>query len=242
MKKIIEFFTQTWIGSFGLIFSIYFFVIQHFIVPSASMEKTLMTGDIFFVKKFSYGLPIPRLPFFEIPLFPDLNNNGHIMEGKRPLKGEIVVFRSPLNDKQHFVKRCVASEGDEIVYYDGHLLVNSSDKEFMKDKEIISFDNKNWALNPYKSKGSHYALKDDMESEFKKLLKKYDVKMIKKENSEIGTYFYYKVEKDSFFMVGDNRNNSYDSRYWGAVPYKNIVGKAWFRILSMQDDSHIKGL
>ena len=237
MKKMFTFVTQTWIGSFGLVFSIYFFVIQHFVVPSPSMEKTLLVGDIFLVKKFAYGIPIPRLPFLEVPLFPDLNGNGHLFKGDGPKKGDIAVFRFPKNDKQYFVKRCIAEQGDEVIYYDKNLLIHSNNKEFMKNKKTISFNNKLWAVNPYLDLGSNYTSIDKRDNSFEQLLKSKDIDMIKKEDSKLGTYFYKKIEKDNYYMVGDNRNNSYDSRFFGGVNYKYMVGKGVFLFLSFSDKS-----
>jgi len=236
MKKILNFFTQTWIGSFGLIFSIYFFIIQHFIVPSASMEKTMLVGDIFFVKKFSYGIPIPRLPFLEIALFPDINNNGHLFSSNGPKKGDIVVFRFPKNDKKYFVKRCVATEGDEVIYLDKQLLIHSKDSDFFKNKETISFKNKLWVLNPFLKNGVNYSKNKNDGSSFSQLLNsKNSIDMIKKTDSKIGVYFYKKLSKNEYYMLGDNRNNSYDSRFFGAVKYKYIVGKAFFTFFSFSN-------
>jgi len=238
MKKILDFFTQTWIGSFGLVFSIYFFVIQHFIVPSPSMEKTMLVGDIFFAKKFSYGIPIPRLPFLEIALLPDFNNNGHILKGDGPEKGDVVVFRYMKNEKMYFVKRCIATEGDEVIYYDKNLLIHSKNKDFMKNNNTISFNNKLWVVNPYKDNGSNYINNIDKpeDSSFNQLLNsEKPIDMIQKTDSKLGTYFYKKISNDSYYMMGDNRNNSYDSRFFGEVNYKYIVGQAFFTFFSFSD-------
>jgi len=242
MKKIYYFFTQTWIGSFGLVFFIYFFIGQHFIVPSPSMEKTLLVGDIYIAKKYSYGVPIPRVPFLNIPLFPDFKNNGHIIVGDGPKKGDVVVFRYPKDDNQYFVKRCVASFGDEVIYYDDNLLIHSENKNFMLGKKTIKFNNKIWAVNPYTKVGSNYSknILDSNNSSFVQLLNsKEPIDMIKKDDPNFGIYFYKKIKENEYYMVGDNRNNSYDSRFGGAVNYKYIIGKPSFILMSFQGNERI---
>jgi len=232
MKVIWKFFTETWIGSFGLVFSIYFFVVQHFIVPSSSMEKTMLIGDIFLIKKFSYGITIPKMPFIGFPLLPDLDNDGHIISGDGPKKGDIVVFRYPKDESIYFVKRTVATPGDEVIYYDNNLLIHSTE-DFMKGKDTISFNDKLWAVNPYKDLGSNY-MKNQKDDSFSKLITdKND--MTKMSNNKFGIYFYKKVKDNSYYMMGDNRDNSHDSRFFGSVDYKYIVGKAFFRIVSLRN-------
>jgi len=232
MKKLYDFITKTWTGSFGLIFVIYFFIFQPFFVPSKSMQNTLLVNDFFLVKKFSYGIPIPRIPFLEIPILPDFNNNGHIVSGEGPEHGDIVVFRYPKDDKVYYLKRTVATPGDEVIYYKETLLLHSKNKKFMNSydkKNKIIFNKKEWVKNPYKVlyPGVNYNSK---EIPFEEKAEERD--MIKKESKELGTYFYKKVEDNSYYMIGDNRNDSIDSRYWGSVPYKNIIGEASFIFLS----------
>ena len=227
MKKLYNFITGTWIGSFGTIFFIYFFLFQPFFIPSPSMQGTLLVNDYMFVSKYAYGTPIPRIPILEIPLFPDLNKNGHLIEGEKPKRGDIVVFRYPKNEKKYYIKRNVAIGGDEVIYYKGNLLIHSEDQEFMNKfkKEIkISFDGKDWLKNPYKTlyPGIHYSETEGIPLE-KNTVEKIDMK--KMNSKEFGDYWYKKIEEKSFYMIGDNRNDSIDSRYWGTVKYKHIIGK-----------------
>lgn len=105
-------FSNSWTGTLIIVLFVIFFVAQAFVIPSGSMIKTLLIGDHLFVKKFVYGIPTPHLPWLEIPVLPDFKGNGHLIEGNRPERGDIVVFRYPKDIKVHYVKRCVATEGE----------------------------------------------------------------------------------------------------------------------------------
>ena len=87
-------FCSSWTGTFIIVFIVIFFIAQAFVIPSGSMKNTLLVGDFLFAKKFVYGIPTPHIPWLEIPVLPDFNNNGHLIEGNRPKRGEIVIFRS----------------------------------------------------------------------------------------------------------------------------------------------------
>ena len=114
MLKKLSNFANSWVGTIIIVLMVIFFIAQAFVIPSGSMKRSLLIGDHLFVKKFAYGIPTPHIPWLEIPVVPDFNGNGHLIEGKRPERGEIVVFRYPLNEKVHFVKRCVAVGGDTL--------------------------------------------------------------------------------------------------------------------------------
>ena len=85
--------SSSWTGTIIIVLVIMSFIAQAFVIPSGSMKNTLLIGDMLFVKKFTYGLPIPRIPWLEIKMLPDFNDNGHLIEGDRPKRGDIVVFR-----------------------------------------------------------------------------------------------------------------------------------------------------
>lgn len=148
------------------------FVIQAFRIPSGSMEDTLLVGDFLFVNKVVYG---PRIPFTKIRL-PGI---------RKPKRGDIIVFKHP-GTKKDFIKRCVAVEGDTVLYVHNELYING-----------VKVD------EPYKCiKPSPVPLPD--------------------------YYRDYKgvVPPGCIFMMGDNRNNSSDSRFWGPLPLENVKGKA----------------
>jgi len=247
-------FSNSWTGTVLIVLFVIFFVAQAFVIPSGSMKKTLLIGDHLFVKKFSYGTPTPHLPWLEIPVLPDFNGNGHLINGARPQRGDIVVFRYPKDEKIHYVKRCIATEGDEILYQDKHLYIHFSEGNGYIEKtypaeKIKNFGGKLWVLNPYKEQflGIQY---DDNVDLFEQMSLHLSVNQLSMKPALINDLplkegykfnaFYAKVEKDHFYMVGDNRDHSNDSRFWGSVPYSLIVGKPWFVYFSWDNDYKIR--
>ncbi|MCB4747282.1 MAG: signal peptidase I [Sulfurovum sp.] len=246
IKKLYAF-TSSWTGTIIIVLFLNFFVIQSFVIPSGSMKRTELIGDFLFVKKFSYGIPIPHLPWLEIPILPDFNKNGHLIEGSRPKREDIVVFRYPKNKKIHYVKRCVAVGGDEILYANKKLLIHFHEgddyiRKYYSTKKIKKLQDKLWVENPYMEKypGIQYA--PEGMNIFEALLNYYvyhekiDVRPVMVDGFDVPTYklknrtinaFYAKVPKDHFYMIGDNRDNSNDSRFWGPVPYSFVVGTPW---------------
>jgi len=252
-------FSSSWIGTIIIVFFLIFFVIQSFVIPSGSMKRTMQIGDFLFAKKFVYGTPIPTLPWLEIPLVPDFNNNGHLIEGDRPKREDIVIFLYPGDGKTHYVKRCVAVGGDELVYQNKHLYIHFHEgddyiKKNYSSSKILKFRGKLWVDNPYKERypGIQY-VPNGHEDIFKLLMKNYlyvtkgidmsptfipeikgEVFDIRGENVNA---LYKKVEKDHFYMIGDNRDNSNDSRFWGSVPYSLIIGQPWLIYFSWDNDT-----
>jgi signal peptidase I len=243
-------FANTWVGTIIIVLFLISFVAQSFIIPSGSMKRTQMVGDFLFGKKFSYGVPIPHLPWVEVPLFPDIHGNGHLIEGDRPKREDIVIFRNPQTPKVRFVKRCVAIGGDELLYVNKKLFVHFHDittkEEILKhypQAHIVTLKNKLFVENPYMEKfpGIQYVPEGRSAYENMILLYHYNnkVDMTPMQITELNTIgFYKKVEPDHFYMIGDNRDNSHDSRFWGSVPYKYIEGKPWFNYLSVEFRSY----
>ena len=244
-------FSNSWTGTIIIVLFLIFFVAQSFVIPSGSMKRTQLIGDFLFAKKFSYGIPIPHLPWAEIALLPDFNNNGHLIEGPRPKREDIVIFRYPKNHKVHYVKRCVAVGGDELLFADKRLYIHFHElntKEEIKSiypkANIVTLRGKLWVLNPYMDKypGIQY-LPEYTGNSFTLLQRSYNHNMkidmtpvfVDELNENL---FYKKVEEDHFYMMGDNRDNSSDSRFWGSVPYKLIVGKPWLIYMSIEFRSY----
>ena len=241
-------FSNSWTGTLIIVLCVIFFVAQAFVIPSGSMKRTLLVGDHLFVKKFSYGIATPHIPWLEIPVLPDFNGNGHIIEGNRPARGDIVVFRYPKDEKVHYVKRCVATEGDEILFQEKNLYIHFAEgDEYIKanyaPEKIKTIAGKLWVNNPYKEKfhGIQYDDAIDLFQQMTLYLNANQLAMkpaLIQELPTISGYnfnaFYTKVDKDNFFMMGDNRDHSNDSRFWGSVPYKLIVGKPWFIYFSWE--------
>lgn len=258
LKRAYEF-SNSWTGTVIIVLLIIFFVAQAFVIPSGSMKNTMLIGDHLFVKKFAYGVSTPRIPWLEIPVLPDFDGDGHLIEGDKPERGDIVIFRYPENEKIHYVKRCVAIEGDEVLYQDKRLLIRPHQgDEYIRanypKEQILTLNGNLWVENPYSSKhkGVHYS--EDSNS-FKQLqmtllsganLPMFPVilhndKIYPPHKDKFAfNAFYTKVPKQNYFMVGDNRDHSNDSRFWGFVPYKYIVGKPWFIYFSWDDDYKIR--
>lgn len=222
-------FYNSWTGTIIIVLLAIFFFAQAFVIPSGSMKYSLLEGDFLIVKKFSYGIPTPHIPFFEIPVLPDFDGDGHLIKGDKPKRGDIVVFRWPKNPKIHFVKRLFAVGKDEV-YFDNknaYLRPHEGDEYIKKhyaSQDLVEFDNKLWVKNPYIKMHSGINHDDFV--------------------YKVGFYppFVYHfgpitIKKDEYFMVGDNREHSEDSRSWGSVPYKYIVGKPWFIYLSWENRS-----
>jgi len=246
-------FSSSWTGTIIIVLFLIFFVVQSFVIPSGSMKRTMQIGDFLFAKKFSYGVPIPMMPWINIKLVPDFNNNGHLIEGDRPEREDIVIFFYPLDGKTHYVKRCVATGGDEIIYTNKHLYIHFSEgdeyikKTYPADK-IKEFRDKLWVDNPYMSKypGIQYEPKhrtafdnliarpNDMHPVYVKELG--PVLYTSRTGSDMNA-FYKKVEEDSYYMIGDNRDNSADSRFWGSVSYSLVIGKPWFIYFSFDSEN-----
>lgn len=247
-------FSNSWTGTIIIVLFVIFFIAQAFVIPSGSMKKTLLVGDHLFVKKFSYGTPTPHIPWIEVPVLPDFNGNGHLIEGDKPKRGDIVVFRYPKDHKVHYVKRCVATGGDEIVYQDKKMFLHFKEgDEYIKanypKEKIHSFGNKLWVLNPYETqfKGVQYDNSVDLFSQMRMFLAagSLDMKpaiipeLAPNMNSDFNA-FYIKVPENEYYMIGDNRDHSNDSRFWGSVPYSLIVGKPWFIYFSWDEDYKIR--
>ena len=169
------------------------FVVQAFQIPSESMEKTLLVGDYLLVDKAHYGhsgVWSWLLPY-------------------RPIhRGDIIVFRYPVNPRQHFVKRVVAVPGDRVRLVDKHVYING-----IRQNDAYAIFKSAWR-DSFRDEFPDGGLYGDRNSarwfvQARKLIA--DGELI--------------VPADSYFVLGDNRDDSYDSRYWGFVPRENVVGR-----------------
>lgn len=267
MKKILNKlwnFSGTWTGTLIIVLLIIFFIAQAFVIPSGSMKNTLLVGDHLFVKKFSYGIPTPHLPWIEIPVLPDFKKNGHLISANGPKRGDITVFRFPHQPKIHYVKRTFAIGGDEVIFSEKvmYLRPNEGDEFITKNykpEQIVKIGGKNFIKEPYPYKGIHYDENENtfitlanypnksMEPKFFNELpstpiiyKNKDGKAIYNSLGARFNAFYYKVPQGEYFMVGDNRDHSFDSRFWGSVEYRFVVGKPWFVYFSLNKNYEVR--
>ncbi len=224
--------SSSWTGTIVIVLSIIFFIAQAFVIPSGSMKNSLLIGDMLFVKKFSYGIPTPRIPWIELQVLPDFNDNGHLIEGDKPKRGDIVVFRYPKNDAIHYVKRAVATGGDIVMLKDKDLYLHPKEgNEYIKENypksNIIELGSKLFVINPYKLNhpGIHHdptVVKDGFQP------------------TQLFDMLPTQIPEGETFMMGDNRDHSNDSRFWGTVPYKFVVGTPWFIYFSWDKDKVIR--
>ena len=234
MKKILGKaykFSNSWTGTVVIVLFVIFFIAQAFRIPSGSMKDSLLIGDHLFAKKFAYGVSMPHIPFLEMSIAP-WSDKLRLMDGDKPERGDIVIFRYPGNVKQHFVKRCVALPGDELFVKDKDLFIHHNEgniwiKENFEGYEIVLYDSKLWVKNPYKRNhpGIHH-----------------DDKIVDNGNYPLPLFYVtpIKVKEDNYFMMGDNRDHSNDSRFWGSVPYDNIEGTPWFIYFSVDENWEIR--
>lgn len=224
--------SSSWTGTIIIVLTIIFFIAQAFVIPSGSMKNTLLIGDMLFVKKFSYGIPTPRIPWLEIKVLPDFNDNGHLISAEGPQRGDIVVFRYPNNDTIHYVKRCVAKGGDIVALKDKHLLLHPKEgneyiKNNYKDKQIVTIAGDLFVVDPYKD--DHPGIHTDPSVVNNGL-----------NPQQLFDMMPILVPDGEYFMMGDNRDHSNDSRFWGTVEYKHIVGTPWFIYFSWDKNKEIR--
>ena len=204
-------------GLFPVIISVFFlrsFIVEPFKIPSGSMIPTLLVGDLILVNKFHYGLRLPVL-------------NTKITEGEKPQRGDVMVFRYPPKPSLDYIKRVVGVPGDTVAYLNKRLTINGQAVPTDSVPEFFDEDAMRY-FKQYEEKfgtQSHRVLNDEQRPAFVPGADKFP-------GSEGCDYTIEgvtcKVPEGHFFMMGDNRDNSMDSRYWGFVPEKNIVGKAFF--------------
>ncbi len=225
-------FSNTWTGTVIIVLMVIFFVAQAFVIPSGSMKNTLLIGDHLFVKKFAYGVPVPHIPWREVPVWFDSDGDGHIIDAKGPKRGDIVIFRYPRNEKIHYVKRCVAVGGDILFIHDKSLYLRPHEGDdyivanYPKEK-IVEIEGALFVKDPYRD-------------EFPGIHNDPNVRMDGLQPLEIFEFGPIRVEENHWFMLGDNRDHSNDSRFWGTVPYRLIVGKPWFIYFSWDENYIIR--
>jgi signal peptidase I len=184
-------FIEAFLWAFFLFLIIRICVVQSFKIPSSSMENTLLIGDYLMVNKFLYGV---RVPFtdYRLPAF------------REPERGDVIVFKYPMDTSVDFIKRVIGLPGDEIKIIDKEVYINGilykNPHEIHKDQQIFPAES------------------------------------VSRDN-----YGPVRVPEGSYFVMGDNRDNSHDSRFWGFVPESNLVGKALIKYWSWDNNEfHVR--
>ena len=193
------------------------FIFEPFNIPSGSMKPNLLVGDFIFVSKYSYGFSKHSLPF-SIPIIP-----GKIFSNT-PERGDVVVFKTPENNRTDYIKRVIGLPGDKIEIKNGIIFINGSEILRKKLNDFIDTDN-----NTNNKRVRMYN-----EYFFNKELNILDIT----DNGIADNTQLFNVPENHFFVMGDNRDNSQDSRFIrtvGFIPYENLVGKAQFIFFSLEN-------
>ncbi|MFZ9297199.1 MAG: signal peptidase I [Hylemonella sp.] len=197
-----------------IVFLLRSFLFEPFKIPSGSMIPTLHIGDLILVNKFHYGIRLPVL-------------NVKVTEGKPVQRGDVLVFRYPPKPSLDYIKRVVGVPGDEVAYLNKRLRINGQDIALAPVPEFFDTDAMRYSkqFQEQLDRVTHRLLIDDDRPAFIAGAEQFPQRDHCRYSIE-GVIC--KVPAGHYFMMGDNRDNSLDSRYWGFVPDQNIVGKAFF--------------
>ena len=225
----------TWIeysGSFfpviALVFFLRSFLFEPFKIPSSSMVPTLLIGDLILVNKFTYGIRLPII-------------NKKIVELNDPQRGDVMVFKYPKDPSLDYIKRVIGVPGDKITYKNKRLIINGKEVSYQPlpdylDEEHLTYSQQfreNLAGTPHR-----ILIEERAPAE----VPNPDNFPYRDQCTYNYQGFTCTVPAGHYFMMGDNRDNSLDSRYWGFVADENIVGKAIFVWMNFSDPKRIGGI
>ncbi|MFQ6021130.1 MAG: signal peptidase I [Acidiferrobacterales bacterium] len=192
-----------------IVFLLRSFLVEPFRIPSGSMLPSLLVGDFILVNKFAYGIRVPVI-------------NSKIVDVRAPKRGDVIVFRFPGDTSINYIKRVVGLPGDEIVYKDKRLYIN--------DELVSQRDPRPYTLR----ESGHQTIEAQRFTE--------ELGEAAHEILTIGKPAFgavkFVVPANHYFVMGDNRDRSNDSRFWGYVPNQNLVGRAflvWFSLDTRSD-------
>ena len=197
------------------------FVAEPFNIPSGSMKPNLLVGDFIFVSKWSYGYSKHSLPF-SLPLIPSK------IFSKLPKRGDVAVFKTPEDNRTDYIKRVIGLPGDEIRVVNGEIYLNQNKILRKKLNDFIDNDNNVFIKRIRKYEEYH----DNLTFEILDIM---DDGIV--DNTEL-----FIVPDGYFFVMGDNRDNSQDSRFKtvGFIPIDNLVGKARFIFFSLENSRFLE--
>ena len=190
-----------------IVFLLRGFVAEPFRIPSGSMLPTLEVGDFILVNKFRYGIRLPIL-------------HKKVIEVGNPQRGDIVVFRYPLDNTTNYIKRVVGLPGDRVEYRKRRVYVNDQLVEVADDGEYTPFPIRGPQHAHQRFKQTIALAGDEKQTTEFSIL--HDPQVYGAREKAVV------VPQGQYFVMGDNRDHSQDSRYWGFVPDENIVGNAFF--------------
>lgn len=193
-----------------LVFAVRWILFEPFVIPSESMMPNLLVHDHIFVTKYSYGIKMPI-------------GDGWLLKYKEPKRGDIIVFRYPENRDVFFIKRLVGLPGDKITVQNGQISINDKpwvisplQKEIYNDEDDFNYFLETMPEEVSVDGGGHLMRLSSHEH----------VDPVEKE---------FVVPAKSYFVMGDNRDQSHDSRFWGFVDQNYLIGRASYIWLSCED-------
>jgi len=187
------------------------FLVEPFRIPSSSMVPTLLIGDFILVNKFTYGIRIPVI-------------NHKVIELNSPERGDVVVFRYPLDPATPFIKRVVGLPGDQVEYTDKQVFINGELVSQSAEPPFVGIR----SAAPYTGNLVYSESLGDIEHKILVTPQAFSP------NRE------FEVPAGHYFVLGDNRDNSRDSRFWGYVPEDHLVGKAFYIWLNWDSGPNFK--
>lgn len=197
----------------AIVFVLRSFAYEPFRIPSGSMIPTLLVGDLILVDKFTYGL---RMPVW----------NAKLTQGRPPGRGEVMVFRYPPNPRMDYIKRVIAVPGDTVSYMNKKLTVNGQAVNTVPQPDYFDSDSMRHLKRWEETLGGHsYEVLND--AQVPASVQPSQAFQVYRENCDYSVEgVTCRVPQGYYFVMGDNRDNSADSRAWGFVPENNIVGRA----------------
>ena len=198
------------------------FIAEPFNIPSGSMKPNLLVGDFIFVSKWSYGYSRHSLPF-------SLGWSDKKIFSKMPKRGDVVVFKTPEDNRTDYIKRVIGLPGDKLRIKNGQIILN--DEKILRKRNDDFIDNDNNVSLKRNRKYIEYF--DNFEIEVLDLM----------DNGIADNTKLFSVPEGHFFVMGDNRDNSQDSRFdntVGFIPIENLVGKARFIFFSLENSRFLQ--
>lgn len=213
---------------FPVIAAVFFlrsFIVEPFKIPSGSMMPTLLVGDFILVNKYTYGIRLPVI-------------NKKIIDINKPQRGDVMVFRYPRDPSLDYIKRVIGLPGDTIVYTNKQLFINGEAAVYKQLPDYLDEERLGYSQQFTEQIGSmsHRILNDP-----DRFIPLFDTGDFPTKNlcAYTNTSVRCTVPPGHYFMMGDNRDHSSDSRVWGFVPEENIVGRAFFVWMNIKDIKRI---